>query len=153
MVIKLNNNINNFCRSFSFVRLIAHGPTVFTNTQISRRKFEMQFLALRSFLVVLRNGSYNSLKSTRSIAKLQFSSIEPTKNQSRPGLNIVHPLCYDWLFNTNLPIVPHEFFDDNIESEKEFLDLATSLNSAGLESLTVQKVRLFYIYFLFNCYL
>jgi hypothetical protein len=37
-------------------------------------------------------------------------------------------------------VVPPEFFDEDIEAEKEFLDIAAALNSTGLESLTVQKV-------------
>ena len=39
-------------------------------------------------------------------------------------------------------MVPDDFFDEESESEKEFLDIASSLvNGNGLESLTTVKVR------------
>ena len=38
-------------------------------------------------------------------------------------------------------MVPDDFFDDDKESEKEFLDIASSLvNGHGLDSLTTVKV-------------
>jgi hypothetical protein len=45
-------------------------------------------------------------------------------------------------------IVPDEFFDEKVESDKEFLDVAASLvNSSGLEALTTVKVSLDCCYF------
>jgi hypothetical protein len=39
-------------------------------------------------------------------------------------------------------IIPDDFFDEEAESEKEFLEMASSLvNSTGLESLTTVKVQ------------
>jgi hypothetical protein len=36
--------------------------------------------------------------------------------------------------------VPDEFFDAEVEKEKEFLDIATSISQGGLEQVTVVKV-------------
>lgn len=38
--------------------------------------------------------------------------------------------------------VPDESFDLEVESDREFLDIATSLHKGGLENLTTIKVNL-----------
>ncbi len=38
--------------------------------------------------------------------------------------------------------VPDENFDVEVEKEKEFLDIATSISSGGLDQVIVNKVRL-----------
>jgi len=56
-------------------------------------------------------------------------------------------------------IIPDNFFDEQLEVEREFLDFARSLKEGGLDKLTVTKVGLqclpiFYLsiyMFLFNC--
>ena len=36
---------------------------------------------------------------------------------------------------------PHDFFDEDVESEKEFLDITTALSGIGLENLTSLTVH------------
>jgi hypothetical protein len=36
--------------------------------------------------------------------------------------------------------IPDEFYDEEKESEKEFLDVATSLHDGGIENLSLLKV-------------
>ncbi len=40
--------------------------------------------------------------------------------------------------------VPDEHFDGEVEKEKEFLDIASSISSGGLDQVIVNKVRLFF---------
>lgn len=37
-------------------------------------------------------------------------------------------------------VVPDDFYDEEVEKEKSFLDVAETLNGSGLEGLTIQKV-------------
>lgn len=38
-------------------------------------------------------------------------------------------------------VIPENFFDEELEVEREFLDFARSLEEGGLDKLTVTKVR------------
>lgn len=54
--------------------------------------------------------------------------------------------------NLNGDVAPRDFFDEDVEKEKEFLDVAGILDASnGLEKLTSMKARLQF-YPLFTCY-
>jgi hypothetical protein len=40
-----------------------------------------------------------------------------------------------------LVTVPDNFYDEEVEAEKEFADIKASLNLGGLQKLTITKVR------------
>ena len=39
---------------------------------------------------------------------------------------------------------PDEFFDDEVENDKEFLDIATSIYNGGIENITTVNVNKFH---------